>query len=94
MSIDVKKSEFGSNLSSLNQSQPEIEGEPTEHRAAGNPVLATILGAALGVGFYGLVYAAPWAPLKRYFLGHPVAVAATVLFGSRWRYLFPSGWLL
>lgn len=80
MSIDVKKSEFGSNLSSLNQSQPEIEGEPTEHRAAGNPVLATVLGAALGAGFYGLVYAAPWAPLKRYFLGHPVAVAATVLF--------------
>lgn len=80
MSIDVNKSEFGSNLSSLNQSQPDIEGEPTEHRAAGNPVLATILGAALGVGFYGLVYAAPWAPLKRYFLGHPVAVAATVLF--------------
>ena len=31
-------------------------------------------------GFYAVVYATAWAPLQRYFLGHPVAVAATILF--------------
>ncbi|GAA5506556.1 MotA/TolQ/ExbB proton channel family protein [Novipirellula caenicola] len=39
---------------------------------------------ALGIVFSGVlyagVYASGWAPLERYFLGHPVAVAATVLF--------------
>ncbi len=39
---------------------------------------------ALGIVFSGMLYAViyltGWAPLERYFLGHPVAVAATVLF--------------
>ena len=35
----------------------------------------------VGTGaFYAVVHAANWAPLNRYFLGHPVAVAATTLF--------------
>jgi biopolymer transport protein ExbB/TolQ len=51
-----------------------------EHNVAGNPVLATVLGASMAIGFYGVVYATAWGPLQRYFLGHPVAVAATVLF--------------
>jgi len=49
-------------------------------RPAGNPLLATLLGSALAVGFYGIVLVVPWGPLRRYFLGHPVAVAATILF--------------
>lgn len=38
------------------------------------------LGILFAAAFYAVVYAVPWAPLQRYFLGHPVAVAATVLF--------------
>lgn len=37
-------------------------------------------GIALAGAFYALVIAAPVPSLQRYFLGHPVAVAATVLF--------------
>ncbi|WDQ16175.1 MotA/TolQ/ExbB proton channel family protein [Rhodopirellula sp. P2] len=38
------------------------------------------LGLALSGVFYGVVFGANWAPLNRYFLGHPVAVAAAILF--------------
>ena len=92
MSIDVKKSEFGSNIHPVDSSPVLGNTEPTEHRAAGNPILATVLGTALGAGFYGIVYTAPWAPLKRYFLGHPVAVAATILFWFAVAVLFAK-WL-
>lgn len=37
-------------------------------------------GIALAAAFYAFVIAAPVPSLQRYFLGHPVAVAATVLF--------------
>lgn len=55
---------------------------------AGNAVFSAVLGAALSVGFYGLLFAAmKFGPtqaytgqIERYFLGHPVAVAATILF--------------
>ena len=43
-------------------------------------IVSATLGVVLSSAFYGLVWAIPWAPLQRYFLGHPVAVAATVLF--------------
>ena len=43
-------------------------------------VLTMVCGLALSGGFYSLVYTTSWAPLKRYFAGHPVAIAATVLF--------------
>lgn len=39
--------------------------------------LSGVIAACL---FYALVYAVPFAPAKRYFLGHPVAIAATFLF--------------
>ncbi|MFK8112948.1 MAG: MotA/TolQ/ExbB proton channel family protein [Rubripirellula sp.] len=38
------------------------------------------LGAFVTIVFYGIVNVADWAPLNRYFLGHPVAIAATTLF--------------
>ncbi|MCM2371339.1 MotA/TolQ/ExbB proton channel family protein [Aporhodopirellula aestuarii] len=38
------------------------------------------IGLAGGCAFYAVVLAVDWAPLNRYFLGHPVAVAATMLF--------------
>ena len=56
-------------------------GEPNAGSAiTGSSVVAALLGAALTIGFYVLVFLAPWQPLQRYFLGHPVAVAATTLF--------------
>ncbi|MEO1524486.1 MAG: MotA/TolQ/ExbB proton channel family protein [Planctomycetota bacterium] len=42
--------------------------------------LALILGGSASGLFYGLIYLASWGPLERYFLGHPVAIAATILF--------------
>lgn len=48
---------------------------------AGNGGVASISLGILGAGlFYGVAYVFPWPPIQRYFLGHPVAVAATVLF--------------
>lgn len=55
---------------------------------AGSAAFAAVLGAALSVGFYGLLIGAmKFGPtqaytgqFERYFLGHPVAVAATILF--------------
>ncbi len=42
------------------------------------------MSATLGILFSGCFYAivcfVPWAPLQRYFLGHPICVAATILF--------------
>lgn len=38
------------------------------------------IGLAGGCVFYAVVLTVDWAPLNRYFLGHPVAVAATMLF--------------
>ena len=38
------------------------------------------LGVLVSGLFYLIVYFVPWQPLQRYFLGHPVAIAATVLF--------------
>jgi biopolymer transport protein ExbB/TolQ len=43
-------------------------------------VLTMLSGGLLAGAFYTLVFASSWAPLKRYFAGHPVAIAATVLF--------------
>lgn len=42
--------------------------------------LAPTIGAALASGFYAFVTVMPFAILQRYFLGHPVAIAATILF--------------
>ncbi|TWT83158.1 MotA/TolQ/ExbB proton channel family protein [Planctomycetes bacterium CA13] len=38
------------------------------------------LGVLAAAGFYAVVKLTAWPPMERYFLGHPVAVAATVLF--------------
>lgn len=43
-------------------------------------LLTMVGGAALSAAFYGVVYSTSWTPLRRYFAGHPVAIAATVLF--------------
>ena len=43
-------------------------------------LISVVAGFGVSAVFYGAVYVIPWQPLQRYFLGHPVAVAATVLF--------------
>jgi hypothetical protein len=58
------------------------------HYRMGHPLVATAIGVGGAVAFYGLVLlltatsatSVVGDPLRRYFLGHPIAVAATVLF--------------
>lgn len=58
------------------------------HYRMGHPLMATAIGVGGAVAFYGLVLLLTATsatsilgdPLRRYFLGHPIAVAATVLF--------------
>ncbi|MEM9588457.1 MAG: hypothetical protein AAGA03_14330, partial [Planctomycetota bacterium] len=49
--------------------------------AAPASMLWGMLGAVVAGGFLGLAAVSPIAALQRYFLGHPVAMAATFLFG-------------
>ncbi len=53
----------------------------TAPRAAGEASAGIPLGLSLATVFYASAWAFPYAPIERYFLGHPVAIAATVLFG-------------
>ena len=64
----------------------------SDKATAGNAALAALTGTALNAGFYSVVYATSWEPLKRYFLGHPVAIAATILFWFAVAVLFTK-WL-
>ncbi|WP_161604380.1 MotA/TolQ/ExbB proton channel family protein [Roseiconus nitratireducens] len=53
-------------------------GQVRSDQAGG--VFAVAAGGLLTAGFYAAVVFSGWPPLQRYFLGHPVAVAATLLF--------------
>jgi biopolymer transport protein ExbB/TolQ len=57
-----------------------VDLEDVSRSIAGRSFLAPLLGAVMSACFYGVVCTVPWAPLQRYFLGHPIAVAATMLF--------------
>ncbi|QDT08942.1 MotA/TolQ/ExbB proton channel family protein [Planctomycetes bacterium K23_9] len=46
----------------------------------GGGLLPLVAGGVVSILFYGIVHVVPWQPLERYFLGHPVAIAATILF--------------
>jgi len=52
----------------------------TETQSGAGGFLPVSAGLVLAGLFYAVVTFVPWAPLQRYFLGHPVAIAATVLF--------------
>ena len=52
----------------------------TESQKSGGGATPLLIGAAMGVAFYGIVMLVQWGPLQRYFLGHPIALAATLLF--------------
>jgi biopolymer transport protein ExbB/TolQ len=90
--IDVKNSGFESNVRPTESAIGEEATEPNRSQTAGNAALAALTGTALNAGFYSLVYATSWEPLKRYFLGHPIAIAATILFWFAVAVLFTK-WL-
>ena len=92
MGIDVKSSGFRPNVRPSESDSYKQGPDPAQHHAAGNAVVATLLGAALNAGFYAFTYTAPWEPLRRYFLGHPIAIAATLLFWFAVAVLFTK-WL-
>jgi len=90
--IDVRSSGFQPNVRPSAADSCSKVTDSAQPHTAGNAVVATLLGAALNAGFYALVFTAPWEPLKRYFLGHPVAIAATLLFWFAVAVLFTK-WL-
>lgn len=51
-----------------------------DHRDRLSGAVGILGGGILSGLFYAVVIWTSWAPLQRYFLGHPVAIAATVLF--------------
>jgi biopolymer transport protein ExbB/TolQ len=81
----MKKTSFTPNImpkqlsTSVSTEHPQIPAA-SEPPVAGNAMLAMVLGLLLSVGFYAIVWMVQWAPLDRYFLGHPVAVATVVMF--------------
>ncbi len=81
---DVQPNSSGVPERGTQRTSPLLPGseaiQNTAPRPAGNSVLAAVLGATLSISFYFVVMVAPWQPLRRYFLGHPVSVAATCLF--------------
>jgi biopolymer transport protein ExbB/TolQ len=72
---------------------PMVSIAPEQQRVAGD-WLAGVIGAALAGGFYLIVELVQWGPLQRYFLGHPVAIAATVLFWGALAVLITKLWNL
>ena len=58
----------------------------------GDSWLPLALGGLLSGVFYVVVVLANWEPLQRYFLGHPVAVAATILFWLAVGVLMVKSW--
>ncbi|MFG0289189.1 MAG: MotA/TolQ/ExbB proton channel family protein [Rhodopirellula sp. JB044] len=75
----------------MTQTPEDVSQDPSTHESPGPtrpPQSATMLGKltplviglAGGCAFYAVVMTVNWAPLNRYFMGHPVAIAATMLF--------------
>ncbi|MEM9643638.1 MAG: MotA/TolQ/ExbB proton channel family protein [Planctomycetota bacterium] len=78
----------------MNQNDQHFESNPLAARSHSGPFdpsdspdnsgAAGLVSVVAGLVVSGLFYAGaifiPWEPLQRYFLGHPVAIAATILF--------------
>jgi biopolymer transport protein ExbB/TolQ len=62
------------------QSTDTLPAVPRSDAPVGEGTLGIALGLAAACAFYLFAWAVPFAPIQRYFLGHPVAVAATILF--------------
>ncbi|MEM1069174.1 MAG: MotA/TolQ/ExbB proton channel family protein [Planctomycetota bacterium] len=79
-SIDPNQS-LGPNIGDDDGSQSLKLGPPQgEWRGGVNTFVSAALGMVLSGGFYAVLQVINYAPANRYFLGHPVAISATVLF--------------
>ncbi|MGB7347711.1 MAG: MotA/TolQ/ExbB proton channel family protein [Pirellulaceae bacterium] len=77
----VKKFGTALPLSELASSESDTSLPQTNQAISlGGGMMPLIAGGLVSAIFYGIVYVVPWEPMERYFLGHPVAVAATILF--------------
>ena len=92
MGNDVKSKGFEPNIRPSETTAGQECTKPPVLQTAGNAALATLTGTALNAGFYSLIYATSWQTMQRYFLGHPVAIAATILFWFAVAVLFTK-WL-
>lgn len=73
----ISKNPPSSPNSSLHSPPPDL---PVQGSIAANTILSATLGTLFSGCFYAIAWWIPWAPLQRYFLNHPISVAATVLF--------------
>ena len=75
---DANETRFPTNLdgNDIEIPQQDISSQNT----FGSTAFPLLIGAAMGGAFYGIVMFTQWGPLERYFLGHPIAIAATLLF--------------
>lgn len=62
------------------ESNTSPDPHPTEGGESAGGFRAGSVGILVAGVFYLGAYFIPWSPLQRYFLGHPVAIAATTLF--------------
>ena len=71
---------FHGDVAATVASDRPFDARVVEHRDGLAGALAIAAGILFSGVFYAVVLVSSWAPLQRYFLGHPVAIAATVLF--------------
>ena len=64
----------------MSTTKNQLPNSVTENQSTASSWFAILAGLGLAAGFYIAVHFIRWAPLNRYFLGHPVAIAATILF--------------
>jgi biopolymer transport protein ExbB/TolQ len=70
------------------------DSRSADHRSRLSGFVAIVGGLVLSGSFYAVVFLSSWAPLERYFLGHPVAVAATILFCVAISILAVKAWVI
>ncbi len=61
-------------------SPPSPTADPADASSGAEGPLGIVLGLVVAAAFYLFAWAVPLAAIERYFLGHPVAIAATILF--------------
>ncbi len=64
----------------MTQPSEQPTNTPSPFMSMLGKLIPLAIGLAAAAVFYAVLLVVDWAPLNRYFLGHPVCVAATVLF--------------
>jgi biopolymer transport protein ExbB/TolQ len=79
--MEMGKAAFAPNIDAASSiAREDLSGGEPEQRGTSSTLWSAGLGLVMTLGFYAMVLGVPWQPLKRYFLGHPIAVATTLLF--------------